>query len=242
MSETVQAAALPAAEGRTDRSTEIAHLVKAIAVARAAFGDVRKNRENPHLKSSYANLIAFIDATAIALAAQGVIVTALPRQSNTNGAWELGTNIMHSSGQWIEGILPLSQVNDPQKFGGIITYMRRYALCAMLNLSADEDDDDGHAATQDARKPAARPAPAAPAGPPIKTFSIIRPGKDPWPRPGADKYVAGWKKLAEGRAAGPHEFDAIVQANLETFDAVCADGGEKIVAEISAIIKAAQEA
>jgi hypothetical protein len=36
---------------------------------------------------------------------------------------------------------------DSQGFGSAITYARRYSLCAVLNLVAD-DDDDGHRASQ----------------------------------------------------------------------------------------------
>ncbi|MEH2393859.1 MAG: ERF family protein [Nostoc sp.] len=33
------------------------------------------------------------------------------------------------------------RVNDPQKIGSALTYARRYSLCAILSVAADEDND-----------------------------------------------------------------------------------------------------
>jgi hypothetical protein len=50
--------------------------------------------------------------------------------------------------QNITGTMPLLLGKaDSQGFGSAITYARRYSLCAVLNLVAD-DDDDGHRASQ----------------------------------------------------------------------------------------------
>jgi hypothetical protein len=37
---------------------------------------------------------------------------------------------------------------DPQAYGSVITYQRRYALSAILGLNTDEDDDGNKASTQ----------------------------------------------------------------------------------------------
>lgn len=53
--------------------------------------------------------------------------------------------IIHSSGQWMSTLIPLliKQGDNPiQEFGSASTYARRYGICSLLNLSA-EDDDDG---------------------------------------------------------------------------------------------------
>jgi hypothetical protein len=41
----------------------------------------------------------------------------------------------------ITSIYPLPEIIDSQKFGAALTYARRYALCAILCVTADEDDD-----------------------------------------------------------------------------------------------------
>jgi len=55
----------------------------------------------------------------------------------------LQTNLIHNSGEKItaETLLPTKDKDDPQKYGGAITYMRRYSLTAILGL--EEEDDDG---------------------------------------------------------------------------------------------------
>ncbi len=60
------------------------------------------------------------------------------------------TRLMHASGQWIESDYPVCSINgDHQKMGGALTYSRRYALCSMLGVSADEDVDGQPAANAD---------------------------------------------------------------------------------------------
>ena len=57
------------------------------------------------------------------------------------GENELETIVMHTSGEWISEAYYMKPVKeDPQAFGSVITYQRRYALCAIFGLG-DEDDD-----------------------------------------------------------------------------------------------------
>jgi hypothetical protein len=56
--------------------------------------------------------------------------------------WVLKTKLMHISGEEIESLMPLVSITKgPQQFGSELTYMRRYAYAAILNMTADEDDD-----------------------------------------------------------------------------------------------------
>lgn len=53
------------------------------------------------------------------------------------------TKLLHESGEWIES-KPLSfpvGENDIQTMGGLVTYMKRYSLSAMLGISTEADDD-----------------------------------------------------------------------------------------------------
>lgn len=57
------------------------------------------------------------------------------------------TRLVHASGQWIESEYPVCSVNgDHQKMGGAMTYARRYALCSLIGVAADEDTDGQEAA------------------------------------------------------------------------------------------------
>lgn len=83
--------------------------------------------------------------TRHALAENGLCVLQ-PIVSTERGP-ALVTRLLHESGQWMECEIALPALgNNPQAFGSAVTYVRRYAISAMLNISADEDDDANRAA------------------------------------------------------------------------------------------------
>lgn len=71
-----------------------------------------------------------------------------PIVSDERGRPLLLTRILHDSGQFMEAevALPSGPGSNPKDFGGVVTYLRRYTLTALLNISADEDDDASRAA------------------------------------------------------------------------------------------------
>ncbi len=76
------------------------------------------------------------------------------------------TMLLHKSGQWICGEQPLQIAGQGnQEIGSAVTYAKRYGLCAMLGLAADEDDDSNAAAGNSVRDIAAGVG-TAPAEPP----------------------------------------------------------------------------
>jgi hypothetical protein len=90
---------------------------------------------------------------------------------------------MHTGGQWLEEevYFPMGDgnrgVTSVQVAGSTITYMRRYAVAAMLGIVADEDTD-GNGQKQEQRKaappkqaPQAQPAPPASRGKPAAVQS-----------------------------------------------------------------------
>src|SRR4051812_18354225 len=115
-------------------------LIEALAVAAQTFGVVVKDRENTHFRSKYASLDALQTATRTPLAANGLIVAQLIRSSAQ--AIALHTRLAHVSGQWMQSVVPLSgAAKGPQVFGSELTFLKRYLYAAILNISADEDDD-----------------------------------------------------------------------------------------------------
>jgi hypothetical protein len=115
-------------------------LAEALSAAQGAFINPPKDRENPYFKSRYATLDSMQTATRAALAANGLSVT--QGGEKLGDGWALKTTLHHSSGTSISSWFPLLAFpKGPQAAGSEITYMRRYAYAAILNITADEDDD-----------------------------------------------------------------------------------------------------
>lgn len=97
-------------------------------------------RGNPNYR--YLSLPALIDHARKALRDASLAVV----QEVTFQEYGVGvtTRFVHVSGEWLElgpTVVPVEGANNPQAVGSAITYARRYALAAALNLAADEDDD-----------------------------------------------------------------------------------------------------
>lgn len=104
-------------------------------------------------KWKYADLAEVARQVLPRLGELGLAFTACPRL-NADGQFVLAYALTHASGGSLEGEWPLPKSGTAQDMGSAITYARRYALCSVTGVAADEDDD-GAAAT--AAKPA-RPA------------------------------------------------------------------------------------
>lgn len=87
----------------------------------------------------YADLAACISAAAPELQKNGLAVI------QTIQGQVLVTTLAHSSGEFIHSQIPLNQQTlfstAFQQIGSMITYLKRYAYCAILGIVADEDDD-----------------------------------------------------------------------------------------------------
>ena len=127
-------------------------LIKALIQAKLDFKPIPKDKVNPHFKSKYSTLDAILAAVEPALHANGLCIV-----QRIDGIL-LSTELWHESGEKIESQYPLPEVSDPQKFGSAITYARRYAVTALLSVTADEDED-GNAASAPAKKQAPTPTP-----------------------------------------------------------------------------------
>ena len=90
-------------------------------------------------KFQYADLGACISAAAPELQKNGLAVF------QTIQGQVLVTTLAHSSGEFVTSQLPLHQgtlfSNAFQQIGSMITYLKRYAYCAILGIVADDDDD-----------------------------------------------------------------------------------------------------
>lgn len=83
----------------------------------------------------YADLAECQRVTRKPLADAGLAVT-----QTIEGPY-LVTRLMHKSGQFISSQLPMSAPSKMQELGSMLTYLKRYAYCAILGIAADDDDD-----------------------------------------------------------------------------------------------------
>jgi hypothetical protein len=114
-------------------------LLTALVAAKSTFKPIPKDKVNPFHKSKYASLDAVLGAVEPSLLTNGLTL------SHTVDSGRLITRLYHTSGDFLESSFNLPELSDPQKLGSIISYYRRYAVCGLLSVTADEDDD-GNAA------------------------------------------------------------------------------------------------
>jgi hypothetical protein len=131
-----------------DKSETITELAKALAKAQGQISPALKDSENPHFRSKYADLSSVWAACRKPLTDNGLSVVQMPVDAPTPGSVALTTLLLHTSGEYISSTVsaPLTK-QDAQGIGSALTYLRRYALSAIIGVVAD-DDDDGNAASR----------------------------------------------------------------------------------------------
>lgn len=134
-----------AAQLAAEAATPVEHptLLAAKLAVQAALPTFQKDKVNPHFGSAYLSLESLMPQVLDILTANGLVLTQMGSYLEFSGAPALRTRLTHViSGEFEEDRLPLSAGKDtPQGQGSALTYARRYALMAALNIVADKDDD-----------------------------------------------------------------------------------------------------
>jgi hypothetical protein len=142
-----------------NKSDSIASLSKALVLAQSKFPQVNFNSTNPYYNSSYADLGAVIETAKPIMAECGLAVSQLVEGENSHVG--ITTMLLHESGEFISSFvtIPVEGKNIAQESGKAITYLRRYALSAILGLFSDADNDgnDVHKTDQKAPEKKAEP-------------------------------------------------------------------------------------
>ena len=96
----------------------------------------------------YADLTDVSEAVLPRLGALGLVFFARPT-TREDGKFGLAYTLGHVSGEREDGFYEI-HVNGmtPQQIGGLITYARRYCLCAATGIAPGGDDDDASGAQQ----------------------------------------------------------------------------------------------
>ncbi len=134
---------------KTSGSTK--NLMAALVKFMEKVDPILKGADNTFHKSKYANLETVLSSVVPALQHAGLVI--LQPTSFVDGIAILVTRLCHvASDEWIEGEWPLLPVKSgPQELKGALTYGRRGAVMAILNLA--EEDDDGAVASGTVKHP-----------------------------------------------------------------------------------------
>ncbi len=119
----------------------------------------KKGAVNPFFKSKYMTLDEIMCAILPILNDLGLVITQCTAVSD--GKQTLVTEVFNADdpNERLTSAYLLSpkSENDPQAMGGALTYARRYALCSMLGIVADVDDDGNQASKKPTSKPVSKP-------------------------------------------------------------------------------------
>ncbi len=139
-------------EKGTYNSSEITELIKALCKAKKDFKPISKDGKNPFLNSKYVTLDAIINATKESLCDNGLVI--MHHQKLIEDNKFLVTELIHESGQvkstetCMNEYITVSlndkgnaKVTPIQVFGLVITYLKRYHISELLDISVDEDND-----------------------------------------------------------------------------------------------------
>lgn len=149
-----------------NQSESIKTLLESMAKAQSEFVTLPKDKNGYGYK--YTDLDTVITTVRPILAKYnlGFMQTLTTLETGKNG---ITSRIFNTSGEWIEDTIALPDVsmaktNAAQNMGAAITYMKRYALCAMLGISSDEDTDAATPAQDTPQRNASAPQKKGPKG------------------------------------------------------------------------------
>lgn len=105
---------------------------------------IKKDATNPDFKSNYFDINSLLAEIKPLLSELGLVIT--QPLSVINGKNVLKTFIADGEKVLLSSEVLLPEIQDPQKLGSAITYLRRYSLQSLLALQAE--DDDGNMASK----------------------------------------------------------------------------------------------
>ena len=233
------------------RSASIGKLVCARAKASKAIKSIIKDKtaDIPNKNGgrgyqyAYADLATVLEAVEDAISEQGLAIFQTT-QTRQNGTF-LITTLAHESDQWVGSEIRLKSADaGPQVYGSEMTYLRRYAVLALLAL-APEADDDGKAAQERAdqqarQKPAQRVEPSrrpdhTQKHPGLTPPSRPEPQRMPFPADAEESQVKSWlHSIAADLQGRPEEWRRrwleLNQQELEELRAFNSDWANRVQA------------
>lgn len=132
-------------------SESIGTLSAALVEAQTEFPVISATHRNPFAESWYADLKDIIVAVRNPLKKQGLCFMQHIIRDQKENRISLATILLHKSGEYIIStaevpVIPHKKMNLAQQMSSGITYLKRYALVAILGIAVESDDDDGNRA------------------------------------------------------------------------------------------------
>jgi len=126
-----------------EQPQKVDKIAEALAKAQEEIGTVAKNSKGVY--GMFANHGDCWEAVRKILSKNGLCLVQLTAP-DPRGIM-LTTKLVHKTGQFfeMEMFMPARDPSNPQTYGSALTYARRYSLCSITGLVADEDDDGEHA-------------------------------------------------------------------------------------------------
>ena len=127
-------------------------LYEALVKTQAEMQGAKKDSNNPHLKTKYADLESCVVASRPFLVKNGLCV--LQMVNTKDDKIFLTTRLAHMSGQYIESSMEIKpSKNDMQGLGAAITYARKYSYSSIICLATEDDDGEQDRKNAEERKP-----------------------------------------------------------------------------------------
>ena len=123
------------------------NLLKSLHEFHSTVKPILKNSDNPYFKSKFATLDAIQEHIRKPLQNNGLVVTQANKVVEGNAI--VVSTVWHvESGEFLESEFPVV-VTKPtaQEYGSAVSYAKRYSLSGLLNLTIQDEDDDGNKAT-----------------------------------------------------------------------------------------------
>ena len=119
------------------------NLLSALAKFYSECPPIVKDANNPFFKSKYASLDAIQEHIRPYIKSSGLVITQANKVSEGNTF--VLTTVWHvDSGEYMESEFPVVVgKHTAQDYGSAVSYAKRYSLSGLLNLTIQDEDDDG---------------------------------------------------------------------------------------------------
>lgn len=125
----------------TPQENSVVGIYKKMHLAKQEIGKAQKKATNPRFNSNYVDINGALDAIEPILYKHGLL---LIQPITDNHVCSIVIDI--DSGEKLESVLRLPDLQDAQKVGSAITYYRRYTLLSLFSMQTE--DDDGNKASE----------------------------------------------------------------------------------------------